>query len=1369
MVSYFVPLLPTQMAFSVGRIAHYDANLEDFDQYCARVDLYFKANEITGDKLVPAFLTLVGPKVYTLAKNLLSPKDPATCKLNEIKEALKSHYKPKVILIYERYKFHSRAQKPNESVADFVAALKELAHTCQFGTTLNETLRDRFVTGLSNAKTQHSLLTEADLTFARAVEIATAREVAQKDVQAMGNNSNAVYKVKSHTQSNATNKSSTPIYQKSNAKSKGYSKNNSAFANSSPKASKASTPKNPCSGCGRNHWKSDCPFKEAVCYSCNRKGHLKSMCGNSKPNRPNAKHSGSVNFSNVGLNSTPSSPIARSDYDHVFHVSAKMPSKPIVTKVCLNDREVPMELDTGTAATIIPKDSYEKLWPDLSTRPSLHHSMVNLNVYGGSSLTVLGEITVNARLSNSSHSCKVGVVVVQEQGPCLLGRDLSRELKVITTDTLNFVASSAEKLKAEFPDLFSDGLGCYQGKLFSIVVDPSVPAKFCKARTVPYALRNKVDKEITRLQEEGIISPISSSPWAAPVVPVQKGDGTMRLCGDYKLTVNKAASMDTYPIPTIHDLFSNLAGGVIFSKLDMSQAYAQLCLDDVSKQYTVINTHRGLFQYNRLSFGISSAPGIFQRAMEELLHDIENVSVYLDDILVKGSTREEHDKTLRLVLSKLQSAGLKLKLDKCHIGVPSVTYLGYKLDKEGIHPTEEKVKAISEAPAPTNITQLRAYLGLLNFYRRFLPKAATLLEPLNRLLKANTPWSWGVEQDSAFKKSKEILLNSEALVHFDPKLPLVVVADSSSYGIGGVLCHLIDDVERPICFVSRTLTTTERNYSQLEKEALAMVFALGKFHYYLWGQPNFTVITDHKPLLGIFSPTKIIPPMASGRIQRWSLLLQSYNFTLRHRSGALLGTADALSRLPLPNSSNAVDNTPIPADWHMLVNFLDSSPITSEHIRKETSADPIMSKVFKFCELGWPNVPTGDPNLTSYVRRKNELSLQNGCILWGSRVVIPPKLRNKIMSELHSSHAGSSRMKELARSYVWWPNLDKDLEELCNSCPDCLSTRANPPKAELHPWEWPTHPWHRIHVDYAGPVSGRYFLIIVDAHSKWVDIYHTKGTTSSETINCLQHSFAQFGLPISIVSDNGPCFTSQEFQDFIQSRGLRHITTAVYKPSTNGLAERMVQTFKRCLKKSSTSSDIQLEIDRFVFNYRLTPHSTTGVSPAELMFGRRLRSRLDLLWPSESISAKVHERQQAQRRSHSKVPRKVQLPPDSTVMIRNYANRGPKWIPSVVSEQTGPLSYRCSLPSGVVKRHQDQIIPRNPSSLDGGSLELEPEEVSTPIIPHSPQPIANDADIPAVASGTTENQCKSPTKSMPLAQSPRRSVRAKKPVDRLNL
>ena len=1033
-----------KMAGKIGSIDSYNEAEEDFDSYCSRISMYFLANDIKDEKKVAAFFTLAGPKVFGLARDLLSPQKPEESTYKKVIETLQKHYKPKPVLIYERFKFYSRSQKSGESVNDFVAALKALAHTCEFGATLSEMLRDRFVMGLANNQVQQVLLSESDLTFEKAVSMATAREAASKDVQAMASGS-----VNHIPRSSLGPKKTFTSGSKSHPTGTGNAKPSNVNV-------KANTPKTPCTGCGKLHWKRDCPFKEAICHECKQKGHIKKMCfqAKSKQSSQKAPSKSNINFSTEGnpSNKSASDPC----YDYVYSVNA-VRDKPIILDVMLDTVCVPMEVDTGAACTLISRGQYEQLWPVASERPVLCPSSVSLKVYGGATLKVAGEIDVSAKLENGAEMSSARIVVVNGEGPCLLGRDLIKGLGVL--GNIHNVSTDANSVKEEFPDLFLDGLGCYKGRQFAIEVDPSVPPKFCKARTVPYTLRAKVDQELDRLQKEGIISPVTNSPWAAAVVPVVKPNNKLRLCGDYKLTVNRAARLDTYPIPTLDDLFSGLAQGKVFSKLDMSQAYAQLCLDEDSKKYTVINTHRGLFQYNRLSFGISAAPGIFQRAMEELLKDIPGVLCYLDDILITGATEAEHKQRLRQVLTALQSAGLRLSIEKCTIGVPSVSYLGYMIDKEGIHPTKEKVQAIAEAPAPTNITQLRAFLGLLNFYRRFLPQASSMLEPLNRLLKAKTPWVWGQEQELAFLECKKTLVNSSALVHFDPKLPLVVVADSSSYGIGAVLCHLIEGVERPIYFASRTLTSAERNYAQLEKEALAIVFALRKFHYYLWGQSGFTIVTDHKPLLGIFSPEKSIPPMSSGRIQRWSLLLQAYQFTLCHRSGALLGTADALSRLPL---MSATDSTPVPADWTNLISFLESSPVTSADIKEHTRKDPTLAKVLRFCELGWTTTTKTlkDSELTPYIRRRDELSLQGGCILWGSRVVVPPKLRSNLLKELHTGHSGSTRMKELARSYLWWPNLDRDLEELANSCPECLSLRAMPSKAELHPWEWPTHPWH---------------------------------------------------------------------------------------------------------------------------------------------------------------------------------------------------------------------------------------------------------------------------------------------------------------------
>lgn len=741
----------------------------------------------------------------------------------------------------------------------------------------------------------------------------------------------------------------------------------------------------------------------------------------------------------------------------------------------------------------------------------------------------------------------------------------------------------------------------------------------------------------------------------------------------------------------------------------MSQAYAQLSLDEDSKAITTINTPRGLFQYNRLCYGISSAPGIFQRTMDQLLKDIPGVLVFLDDVLISGKDVEEHNLRVDKVLTRLEKAGVRLQGEKCRWSLPSISYLGFRIDQEGIHPTQDKLDAISKAPVPQNVPQVQAYLGLLNFYRKFLPNASTLLEPLTKLLRANERWRWESEQQSAFQLSKEALLKSDFLVHFDPALPITVTADSSSYGVGAVISQTVNGQQRPVCFASRTLNAAERNYSQLEREALALVFAIKRFHFYLFGH-SFTLITDHKPLLGLFSPEKAISPLASGRIQRWSLILQSYKFTLIHKSGKLLGNADALSRLPAPEKELAV---PVPAEWINLVNFMNHTPVTAELVAKETSTDPTLAQVMKLCHSGWSVESQNNPCLIPYQRRESELSLQSGCILWGRRVIIPNSLRNTLLEELHVSHPGVSRMKELARSYIWWPGLDADIEQFVLNCSSCLSIRASPKSSPLHPWEWPSNPWYRVHVDYAGPVDGTYYIVIVDAYSKWVEIFSTTSTSSASTISILRTCFARFGLPVVLVSDNGTSFTSTEFQSFMTENGIRHVTSAPYHPATNGLAENMVKSLKRALSHSEGRGS-RKAVDQFLLRYRITPHTTTGKSPAELMFGRKVRTVFDLLNPEDALRIKVQNKQEKQKYYHDpKHPRNLDLVPQTQVMVRNYSTNTPKWIPADIVDRSGPVSYRCQTSEGgIMRRHSDQILER--TKLTNQKTPLPEEKESTP-------------------------------------------------------
>ena len=377
-----------------------------------------------------------------------------------------------------------------------------------------------------------------------------------------------------------------------------------------------------------------------------------------------------------------------------------------------------------------------------------------------------------------------------------------------------------------------------------------------------------------------------------------KPNGSICICGDYKSTINKVSKLDVYPLPRTEDILANLSGGVSFSTLDLSHAYNQVELDLDSQKYLTINTHKGLYTYKRLPFGIKSAPSIFQRLMENLLQGLPHVSVYIDNIIITGKTQAEHLQNLESVLSRLKSAGIRLKREKCTLMAPEVNYmyLGHKIGRNGIEPTWEKVQAITNAPVPKSVSELKAFLGLMNYYGKFLPSIATVLHPLYSLLQKDTKWIWSAEQEKAFQASKDLLKSPKVLTHYDSKQDLILTCDASQYGIGAVLSHRFEkNQERPVAFASRTLSATEQRYSQLDKEALAIIFGIRKFHQYVAGR-QFEIHTDHKPLMYLFKENRSISHLASARIQRWSLMLAAYDYSVKYRAGKDVPNADALSR-----------------------------------------------------------------------------------------------------------------------------------------------------------------------------------------------------------------------------------------------------------------------------------------------------------------------------------------------------------------------------------------------------------------------------------------------------------------------------------------
>ncbi|XP_052750886.1 uncharacterized protein LOC128200694 [Galleria mellonella] len=369
----------------------------------------------------------------------------------------------------------------------------------------------------------------------------------------------------------------------------------------------------------------------------------------------------------------------------------------------------------------------------------------------------------------------------------------------------------------KYEKLFRNELGTFNKYRVHLKIKPDIQLKFFKARPVPLALKHKVEGELQRLSDLGILERVEHSEFATPIVPVLRSDGGIRICGDFSVTLNKALFMDNYPLPRIEDLFAKLHGGLQFSKLDLSRAYNQLELDD-SKYLTCINTHKGLFIYNRLVFGLSNAPSIFQRTMEQLLGDIEGTCIFLDDILITGSTKEEHLNRLEQVLWRLQEAGLRLKREKCDLFKDCVEYLGFRIDKNGLHKSESKVNAIINSNCPKNVTELKSFLGMINYYRCFVPNTSSVLSPLHALLKKGTKWTWGKEQNGAFNKIKSELSSDRVLAHYSPEYQTIVTADAGPQGLGAVLAQRQPDgTERVVAYASRSLSNSEQLNCHVKK------------------------------------------------------------------------------------------------------------------------------------------------------------------------------------------------------------------------------------------------------------------------------------------------------------------------------------------------------------------------------------------------------------------------------------------------------------------------------------------------------------------------------------------------------------------------
>ncbi|KRZ71620.1 Transposon Tf2-11 polyprotein [Trichinella papuae] len=1245
-------------------------NGASWELYVERLNFYFEANDITSaEKKRAILMSVCGPSAFVMIRSLLTPRSLNEVTFEEIVSKVKEHFNPAPSEIVFRLRFHKRSQRLNESITEYVAALRNLSENCNFGNTLGDMLRDRFVGGIRDEAIQRRLLAEPKLTFDLAQKIAIAAETAHKNTEEIRTPNNEFASIQQVRNSNSAHRAKQRMEQVP-AKSGGS-----------------------CYRCKGNHHPSKCKFINEACRFCKKIGHIERACltklraeNNSSRKAGRAQPRGFSRSQAVMTNQ-----LREECGDEDCYTRNKViieAAKAIMLTVYLNGKPLKMEIDSGSACSIISDETFKSLWPVKG--PKITRTKKRLQTWSKQKLQTLG--TTDVEVQWKDRKSNLSLLVVKGVGASLLGRNWFDALGITINGVHHITEKQPEAILQEYRELFKEELGTYRGPAVTVETDTAVVPKFLKCRPVPFALREKVNAALDDLIRQGILKPTQYSRWATPIVPVQKKNGDLRICGDYRCTVNLATKNQSYPLPTISEVLSSLAGGIMFSKLDLAQAYQQLQVDEITEELLTLNTPRGLMKVCRLPFGVNVAPAIFQRLMDTHLADIAGVKPYLDDILISGSTKEEHDERLKKVLQRLVKLGLRLKKEKCVLATDEVEFLGFRINARGVQPTQDKVKAIHAAPRPTNRTELQAFLGLVNFYSCFMPRKASIVEPLHRLLDKKQKWIWGKQHERAFEEAKSLLQSSSVLAHYNTNLPLQVTCDASPYGVGAVLSHVMSDgTEAPVAYASRTLTTTERNYAQIDKEALAIVFGVKKFHQYLYGR-YFTIVTDHKPLLGLLKPHNPIPQTVSPRMLRWSLLLSAYNYELCFKNGKYLANADALSRLPVVTKDFRIEE---PTD----VLFLEMPPdamINAQHIAEETKKDRVLSRVLRWTLCGWPETKL-DTEYKIFHNKRAELSVHRNCLIWGNRVVIPDAQKQEVMDMLHQAHPGIVRMKCLARSYVWWPGIDNDIEQKVKRCTPCQESRNAPEKAPVHIWEETDQPWSRLHIDFAGPCQGKTFLVVVDSYSKWLEVRPVPTTSSAAAISNLRQLFTTHGLPEVIVSDNATAFTSKEFQRFMVSNAIRHITIAPYHPASNGQAERMVQTVKKALQRI-VKGNWNIHLARFLLSQHITPNSKTGLSPAELLMHRRPRTLLDNLHPDR---AKISSnRQNIQQRNAENAKETRTFHPQQPVYIKNYSKED-KWSPAIIERQTGPVSYDTRTPEGERhRRHVDQLRPRVDTSKE---------------------------------------------------------------------